>query len=195
MRSTGGILVVSRSPCTCADGVWICQPCGQTLRNDDTTYLRGWAWRNKYSACGGIGAGIGEGNEGVECGRDGACLNATEVEREIECDADELAAYEAERDRLQGDNKQWAGSSYTTHEMVGIGGKVKKKVKEKVKVGAAVKEYETERETGKFLKKEQDGDNRGWCSWCERVVPGKKDLDSAGKSTDSVASSASASSR
>jgi hypothetical protein len=132
---------------------------------------------------------LGEANRGVECGRDGACLNATEVEREIECDADEFTASEAERNVLEAEGKQWAGSSYTTHEMVGIGGKVKKKLKETVSVGAAVKEYEDERVSGSFLKREQVGDNRAWCSWCERVVPGKKDLDHAGKSSESVASS------
>lgn len=136
-----------------------------------------------------MGAGIGEGNEGVECGRNGACLNAVEVEREIECDADSIAACEAEIIKVQPEGKQWAGSSYNTHEMVGIGGKVKMKLKQQVRVGAAVKEYEDERESGSFLRKEQNGDNRSWCSWCERVVPGKKDLDHAGKSSDSVASS------
>jgi hypothetical protein len=136
-----------------------------------------------------MGAGIGEGNEGVECGREGACLAALEVEREIECDADEIAACEAEIIKVQAEGKHWAGSSYNTHEMVGIGGKVKMKLKQQVKVGAAVKQYKDERESGSFLKREQNGDNRSWCSWCERVVPATKDLDHAGKSTDSVASS------
>jgi hypothetical protein len=116
------------------------------------------------------------------------------VEREIECDADEVAALEAETVKVEIDGKHWVGSSYNTHEMVGIGGRVKMKLKERVKVGAAVKEYEDERITGKFLAREQNGDNRSWCSWCERVVPGKKDLDHAGKSSDSVASSTSATS-
>ena len=151
-------------------------------------------WRTRYSACGGIGAGLGEGNEGVECGRDKDCLDAKEVEKEIECDADELAALEAEIDKAIIDGRQWAGSSYTTHEIVGIGGKVKKKIKHKLMVGAAVKVYEDERVTHKFLQKEQEGSNRSWCSWCLRVVPGKKDLTAPGKSTDSVASSSSAAS-
>ena len=132
---------------------------------------------------------MGEGNRGVECGRDGACLNATEVEREIEFDADETSTPEVEGNKTEAEGKQWAGSSYTTHEMVGIGGKVKKKLKETVSVGAAVKEYEDERVSGNFLKREQMGDTRAWCSWCERVVPGKKDLDLPGKSSESVASS------
>lgn len=132
---------------------------------------------------------MGEGHRAVECGRYGACLKAIEVEREIEYDPDEITAPEDERNHFQAQGKQWVGSSYMTHEMVGIGGKVKKKLKQTVGVGAAVKEYEDERESGSFLKREQMGDNRAWCSWCERVVPGKKDQDHAGKSSESVVSS------
>lgn len=69
--------------------------------------MRGWAWRTRYSACGGIGAGLGEGNEGVECGRSGDCLNAEDVEKEIECDADELAALEAELEKAVVEGRQW----------------------------------------------------------------------------------------
>lgn len=155
--------------------MWLCQDCGQGLRSTDTTYLRGWAWRTRYGACGGVGAGLGQGNEGVECGRYGECLDAKEVEKEIECDADELAAICAEMGKAGVDGGRWRGSSYTTHEIVGIGGKVKKKVKKEMLVGATVKEYEDERMTGKFLRREQEGANRSWCSWCARVVPGKKD--------------------
>ena len=145
------------------------------MRTEDTSYLRGWVWRTKYSACGGIGAGLGEGNEGVECGRYGACLNASEVERETECDVDESTAAAIDASCSDAHVKDWTGNSYTTVEMVGIGGKVKRKLKERVRVGGAVKEYEDERTSGAFLKREKAGDNRAWCSWCERVVPGKKD--------------------
>lgn len=61
-------------------------------------------------------------------------------------------------------------------------------------VGAIVKEYEDERETGQFLKREQDGANRSWCSWCMRVVVGKKDMEQPGKSSVSVASTSSSAS-
>lgn len=132
--------------------------------------------------CGGIGAGLGEGNEGVECGRHGDCLDARVVEREIECDFDELAAWEAELEKIGG--RERAGSSYTTHEIVGIGGKVKKKIKKMLPVGAIVKEYEDERLTGNFLWREQDATNRAWCSWCERVVSGKKDWARREQSTE-----------
>lgn len=134
----------------------------------------------------------------MECGRDSLCLNAKYVEREVEYNVDEVAqcAAGASSTDAGSDGGHWVGSGYTTHEMVGIGGKVKRKLKEQVKVGAAVKEYEDERDSGKFLTREQSGENRGWCSWCERVVPGKKDIDLAGKSSESVASStASASSQ
>ena len=130
----------------------------------------------------------------MECGRDGDCLDAKEVEKEIECDADELAALKAEMEKAEIEGRRWAGSSYSCHEIVGIGGKVKKKLKKKVWVGAVVKEYEDERLSGKFLQRENDGANRSWCSWCARVVLGKKDTDRSAKSTDSIASSSSSAS-
>ncbi|KAJ9619802.1 hypothetical protein H2203_008072 [Taxawa tesnikishii (nom. ined.)] len=118
----------ARSPCTCADNVWICQPCGQSLRTDDVTYLRGWTWRTRYSTyLGGLGTGIGEGNEGVQCGRLHDCLAAKEVEKEIDCDAAELAALRAEAERAELEGRSWGGTSYLMQEMEGIGGVVKKK--------------------------------------------------------------------
>ena len=159
--------------------VWMCQACGLGMKSADTTYLRGWAWRTRYSACGGVGAGLGTGNEGVECGRYGDCLSAKLVEREIECDDDELDIMQAEMQSASEDGRKWAGSSYTTHEIVGIGGKVKRKLKQEVLVGAIVKEYDDERATGHFLHREQDGRNRSWCSWCARVVLSKKDAASS----------------
>lgn len=89
------------------------------------------------------------------------------------------------------EGRHWEGSSYMTSEIVGIGGKVKKKVNKRVLVGAIVKEYEDERASGDCLGREQKGMNRSWCSWCDRVVPGKKDLESPARSTDSIASSSS----
>jgi hypothetical protein len=164
------------------------------LRTSDTTYLRGWVWRTRYSACGGIGAGLGEGNEGVECGRGGECLETRTVEKELECDSDDIAALEAEMEKTGVDGRSWAGSSYSTHEVIGTGGKVKRIIKKEVQVGAIVKEYEEERQEAKFLKKEQEHINRSWCSWCERVVLSKKDMEGPSKSTDSIASSNSESS-
>ncbi|KAK5125889.1 hypothetical protein LTR08_005110 [Meristemomyces frigidus] len=86
------------------------------------------------------------------------------------------------------DGHHWQGSSYTIQETVGIGGKVKRKAKKTVLVGSIVKEYEDERVSGKFLTREQNGSNRSWCFWCERVIVGNKDLDRSTRSTDSEAS-------
>ncbi|KAK5161390.1 hypothetical protein LTS14_001186 [Recurvomyces mirabilis] len=182
---------LARGPCTCATEVWICQPCGNTLRTKDITYTRGWAWRNRYKTCGGFGAGLGEGNEGVECGRGKDCHAVQEVYHEIECDVDELAALDLEPTQAEVDGRHWEGSSYLTQEVVGIGGAVKKKIKKRVLVGAAVKEYEDEREHGTYLAREQKGLNRSYCSWCERVLPGKKDMEDPGRSSDSVVTSSS----
>ena len=161
------------------------------MRTADTTYERGWKWRGRYSHCGGIGAGLGEGNEGVECGRTSDCLAARMVQKDVECDAEELAALELETAKAGSEGRHWNGSSYSTQEMVGIGGRVKTKVRKMVPVGAIVKEYEDERISEKFLEREQTGANRSWCSWCSRVIVGKKDLDGAGRSQESVASSSS----
>ncbi|KAI5359659.1 Putative Zinc finger, FYVE/PHD-type [Septoria linicola] len=179
----------ARDPCNCSDVVWLCSPCGHAMRTQDTTYDRGWKWRGRYSHCGGIGAGLGEGNEGVECGRTENCLAARMVQKDVECDADELAALELETAKAGSQGRHWNGSSYSTQEMVGIGGRVKTKVRKMVPVGAIVKEYEDERISEHFLEREQTGTNRSWCSWCSRVVVGKKDLDSATRSVESVASS------
>ncbi|KXS94745.1 hypothetical protein AC578_11172 [Pseudocercospora eumusae] len=178
-----------RDPCTCGDIVWICQPCGTAMRTTDTTYHRGWKWRGRYSHCGGIGAGLGEGNEGVECGRKKECLAARMVEKDVECDAEELAAMEAETAMTE---RHWNGNSYSTQEIVGIGGRMKTTVRKRVPVGAIVKEYEDERITEDFLAREHSGQNRSWCSWCSRVVVGKKDLDGITRSTESISSSSSA---
>lgn len=138
-----------------------------------------------------MGAGLGEGNEGVECGRDSRCLAARIVEKDVECCAAELAALQAESAKVEVEGRHWNGSSYSTQEMVGIGGKVKTKVKKQVRVGAIVKEYEDERVSEDFLGREQSHQNRSWCSWCERVVVGRKDLDGATKSNESISSTGS----
>ncbi|KAI5283546.1 hypothetical protein KEM55_001497, partial [Ascosphaera atra] len=53
-------------------------------------YRGGWNWRSKYSAlfAPGLWAGIGEGSEGVKCGRGPTCLAAQETEVEVDCEAD-----------------------------------------------------------------------------------------------------------
>ncbi|KAK2773439.1 hypothetical protein FQN53_004159 [Emmonsiellopsis sp. PD_33] len=88
----------SRTPCTCEDSMWLCRPCGQTLRADDTTYKRVWTWRTRYSAYlgGGLGTGIGEGCQGVKCGRGERCLAAEEIEVEVDCEVDDWEQEDAE---------------------------------------------------------------------------------------------------
>ncbi|KAF2726239.1 hypothetical protein K431DRAFT_324408 [Polychaeton citri CBS 116435] len=169
----------ARLPCSCEQNVWLCTPCGQSLRTDDTTYIRGWAWRSRYSVCGGIGAGLGEGNEGVECGRDTNCLVAKEVFKEVECDQEELIAELGAEVGVSdiASIRELLGTSYLAQEIVGIGGRVKTKVRHRVLVGEAVKEYEDERATGRFLSREQAHTNRSWCFWCSRVIPSLRDLE------------------
>jgi len=115
------------------------------------------------------------------------------VEKEIDCDADELAELRREMSRveLEGRGRIWGGNSYLTHEMEGIGGVVKKKVKKRIKVGCVVKEYEDEREGGTYLEREQGGANRSWCYWCLRVVLGNRDrgVDDAEEEGESASSS------
>ena len=167
----------SRGPCRCADEVFLCNSCGSGLRNDDTIHMRCWTWRTRYSTyLGGLGAGIGEGNEGVKCGRGDHCLAAKEVEEEIDSDGLESEQITKEFDTVSGAGRPKKNTGYMTQEIEGIGGVVKKKVKKRVKVGAVVKEYEDEREHGNYLRREQTNINRSWCYWCSRVVPSKRDL-------------------
>ncbi|KAL0476194.1 hypothetical protein QR685DRAFT_514726 [Neurospora intermedia] len=82
---------VQRAICRCdTDGVWLCQPCGKTIRNDDYDYKSIWRWRNQYTdVLGGFGTGIGEGDRGVVCGRGSDCCAARKREQEIDCDAED----------------------------------------------------------------------------------------------------------
>ncbi|KAI1113003.1 hypothetical protein F5Y14DRAFT_233170 [Nemania sp. NC0429] len=76
-----------RAICTCqSDCVWLCHPCGRNIIGADQDYRSIWRWRNQYGEVLG-GTGIGEGNRGVICGRESACLGAREVEQETDCDA------------------------------------------------------------------------------------------------------------
>lgn len=164
----------AREPCSCALMIYLCVSCGSAARTADVTYMRGWTWRTRYSTyLGGLGTGIGEGNEGVACGRGAQCLKFKEVEKEIDADASELAQLMID----EGEGHHWTGTSFFTQEIEGIGGVMKKKVKKVVRVGAVVKEYEDERDKGNFLGREKKGANRSWCAWCERVVPSTNDVE------------------
>ncbi|OCL05306.1 hypothetical protein AOQ84DRAFT_251892, partial [Glonium stellatum] len=160
-----------RAPCSCPTTLWLCQPCGHSLRSADTSYSRGWAWRTRYAHyLGGASTGIGAGNSGVACGRGGGCLAAKAVEHETDCD---VAVGEA-----RGTGRCWRGASYLRQEVEGVGGVVRAKVRRRVWVGAVVREREDERGGAVLvLDREVRGVVRSWCAWCERVVLGKKDLE------------------
>ncbi|KAI0430683.1 hypothetical protein F5Y09DRAFT_306981 [Xylaria sp. FL1042] len=78
---------MQRAMCTCeSDCVWLCHPCGRNIIGADQDYRSIWRWRNQYGEVLG-GTGIGEGDRGVICGRESACLGAREVAEETDCDA------------------------------------------------------------------------------------------------------------
>ncbi|KAI1841179.1 hypothetical protein JX266_012646 [Neoarthrinium moseri] len=81
--------LMKRAICTCqSEGVWLCQPCGRSIRGADHEYQTIWRWRNQYGdVIGGLGTGIGDGDRGVICGRDAECCAAKEREHETDCDA------------------------------------------------------------------------------------------------------------
>ncbi|KAJ5544754.1 hypothetical protein N7535_006860 [Penicillium sp. DV-2018c] len=184
----------ARTPCNCEEAVWLCTQCGMTLRSNDTTYRRVWAWRTRYSTHlgGGLGTGIGEGTHGVKCGRGEYCLAAQEIELEVDCDTEEGSgsgsgsesgsigqsdsaptSFGNEGVGISTDSHDEEEPGYFRQEVIGLGGVVKQKAKKRVNVGACVVEYEDERETGDYLVREEKGLARGWCGWCSRVVPAK----------------------
>ncbi|KAL3470540.1 hypothetical protein BJX99DRAFT_48182 [Aspergillus californicus] len=181
-----------RDTCTCHDVLWLCNPCGQKLRRNDTTYRRVWTWRTRYSTyLGGLGTGIGEGCQGVKCGRGEGCLAGQEIELEVECEADESMAnsppdygyhfghrFEQPTGSHNHTHGKWEDPEedepgYLRQEIIGIGGRVKQITKKRVMVGACVVEHEEERDTGNYLTREEEGAHRSWCGWCWRVIPAK----------------------
>ncbi|KAF2138559.1 uncharacterized protein K452DRAFT_338660 [Aplosporella prunicola CBS 121167] len=177
-----------RTPCNCPNEVYLCGPCGHTLRTADQTYMLGWTWRSRYSTyLDGLGTGIGEGHEGVKCGLGSSCRGGREVECEECGTVEEVAALSGTRtgtspptnggsSAMAGSPRdEWSGTSYLAQEIEGIGGRRVMKLKKRVKVGAVVKEYEDERESGVYLRREREGTNRAWCAWCARVVPSSRD--------------------
>jgi len=176
---------VLRGPCTCESrGVFLCNPCGQNLRATDTTYKRVWTWRSRYSTHigGGLGTGLGEGNQGQKCGRGEDCLETggkSVCWVEIDCSEgkanDGSLEHEGSRSSRMGTPDFINKPGYFQQEIEGIGGVVKKKVKKRVKVGATVWEYDDERESGKYLEREAKGIARSWCGWCGRLCPGEAD--------------------
>lgn len=177
-----------RAVCTCpSEGVWLCQPCGRSLRSADNEYESIWKWRTRYlPSLGGLGVGIGEGNRGVPCGRGGDCVAAREVEQETDCDAEDAREIDSNSRAVSPSSSLGSttgsisggqmGPGYARHEIEGIGGVMKKKLVKMVRVGACVPEFGDEKEMGMFLVREMDGRARSWCGWCWRVVPGAKDV-------------------
>lgn len=164
-----------RTPCSCEDAVWLCHQCGHTIRRQDTTYRRVWAWRTRYSThLGGLGTGIGEGCQGVKCGRGEYCLAAQAIELEVVSEADgpeglQHGGSDTSDNTMSTPDDEEPG--YLRQEIVGIGGRFKQKVKKRVMVGACVIEHEDERDTGQYLTREEEGAHRSWCGWCWRVIP------------------------
>ncbi|OAA50952.1 hypothetical protein BBO_00899 [Beauveria brongniartii RCEF 3172] len=104
----GSADTMQRSLCDCAKGgVWLCQPCGRTIRNADHDYLRIWRWRNHYGeVLGCLGTGIGDADRGVICGREERCLAARECEQEIDCDAEDARSSRASSTSSSSDHHQ-----------------------------------------------------------------------------------------
>ncbi|KAI5462111.1 hypothetical protein BGZ63DRAFT_423413 [Mariannaea sp. PMI_226] len=192
---------VQRAVCRCdEEGVWLCQPCGRSIRGADSEYQRIWRWRKQYGEIlGGLGTGIGEGDRGVICGREASCCAAKECEQQLDCDAEDArdgnvvtapepepgqaqpapidALIESQR-LTQADRtpSPMLGPGYNRHEIEGIGGVVKRKRVRMVRVGACVPEWDDERGSGaRILGREVRGVRRSWCGWCWRVIPSDKD--------------------
>jgi hypothetical protein len=182
-----------RTPCVCpSQGVYLCAACGHSLRANDTTYKRVWTWRSRYSTHigGGLGTGLGVGNQGQKCGRGDHCLSTSSSSVswvEIDCsdgtliDSSDGELLPSSRvatptgDRHGSPGPAMNKPGYFSQEIEGIGGVVKKKVKKRVKVGATVWEYDDERVSGKYLEREVSGKERSWCGWCDRVCLGEAD--------------------
>lgn len=180
-----------------------------------------WHWRNQYGeVLGGLGTGIGDGDRGVICGREGHCLAAKEVEQETDCDAADAregspsnrassenalswpatslyslgsgSGHANGTHSHQGDQRRTPsplqlGPGYERHEIVGIGGVVKRKLVRVVRVGACVPEWEDERSRSGLLRRERTGQIRSFCGWCCRVIPGKSDQEEQSASSHAVA--------
>ncbi|KAK3326355.1 hypothetical protein B0H66DRAFT_550738 [Apodospora peruviana] len=121
---------MQRAICKCdsSTGVWLCQPCGRTIRSDDYDYKSIWKWRNQYTdVLGGLGTGIGEGDRGVICGRDDACCAAREREQEMDCDTQDAASHANNHNNLlfglpQSPSSSTAGSISANNGGGGSGG-------------------------------------------------------------------------
>lgn len=187
---------VGREPCICSsEGVYVCKDC-PAKSADDINYIRVWTWRTRYHSLGfGLGTGIGEGNEGVKCGRGEHCLAARDIIVDMDCaevgkttaivddhgnEVLDLHDLNAALEPQDGEGSREDSAGYYRQEIEGIGKNIiKKKLKKRVRVGATVAEYEDERHSGQHLERERTHDVRSWCAWCDRVILSAQDNERA----------------
>ncbi|KAG8529447.1 uncharacterized protein KY384_006084 [Bacidia gigantensis] len=149
------------------------------LAEADTTYRRVWTWRTRYTTyLGGLGTGIGEGNEGVKCARGADCKGALEVEVEFECPTSASspvpgsASSHGESSGNGSDGEEASGTpmkekeeaGYWRQEIEGLGGVVKKKFRKRERIGGTVREWEDESKGGAILAREKAHEDRAWCA-------------------------------
>lgn len=126
----------------------------------------------------------------MKCGRGEGCLAALEIELEVDCEADESSSdtgsnsaghspptHASHHELVSAtDSHDDEEPGYFRQEVIGLGGVVKHKAKKRVMVGACVIEYEDERESGRYLGREEGGSHRAWCGWCSRVIPARNEV-------------------
>ena len=126
----------------------------------------------------------------MKCGRGEACLAAQEIELEVDCEADEGSSdtgsnsaghsppsHPSHHELVSAtDSHDDEEPGYFRQEIIGLGGVVKQKAKKRVMVGACVMEHEDERETGRYLEREERRSRRAWCGWCSRVIPARDEI-------------------
>lgn len=167
--------VVQQEICHCDTiGVWLCQPCGRSIRGKDQTYRRIWQWRSRY-----IEVGITDGDRGVTCGREADCLGAIDTEVEMDS-AGEIPPPPSSTPSPPPSDRDSPGaeprSGYNVHQFEGAGGCVTNKTVVKMRVGESVPEWHDEKCASQILRREVEGKVRRWCGWCWRVLPGEDDF-------------------
>ncbi|SPO06645.1 uncharacterized protein DNG_09337 [Cephalotrichum gorgonifer] len=168
--------VIQQGVCHCeTSGVWLCQPCGRSMRNQDQTYLRVWRWRSRYVL-----------ERSIPCGREADCLNAVEKEVEMDSAGERTPSVAGASSSLQHPAplpppslSEADGSlhrpGYNIHEYEGSNGRVTNKTVVRVKVGRSVPEWHDERDVAQVLSREVEGKVRAWCGWCWRAIPGREE--------------------
>jgi hypothetical protein len=124
--------------------------------------------------------GIGEGVEGVRCGRGASCTAAEVTLVESACDSPAEGVWEGWVVAASGEVV--GGKGYLIREIEGVGGGLRKKLIGKEVIGAVVM-GDSPCEVGhgglyerrEYLGREVRGEQRSWCGWCQRVIPAKTD--------------------